>query len=61
MFSWKRSALIFACVILGVFLDPIRADELANGGRTKFEIFGMMDEYGLWFAGFDGETIDRFD
>ena len=57
----KRCALILICVLLTGIQGPVQADELSNGGRTKFEIFGMMNEYLMTCASFDGETIERFD
>ncbi len=58
--SFLRGAMFIFCVLLGGFFRDVQADELQNGGRTKFEIFGMMDEYGMDFSPFDGQRIANF-
>lgn len=56
----KQCVLILICMFLTGIQGPAKADDLENGGRTKFEIFGMMDEYRMTCATFDGETIEGF-
>ena len=57
----KRFCILVTSLFLTACMERATADGIPKEGRSKFEIFGMKDEYLMVYGDRDGKTIERFD